>query len=205
RQQALALLVRREQQRRILLRDREIQHFRNERYRFAEFHSGKFQRALELDDALLLALVAVPTEALVENLGDGVEGRGLEELVARAFDPQVGVILDAGAKLIDQPRLADPGLTHHQRDLPLALARPLPSAEQQAHLVVAPNERRHGACGGSMRAPTHRARLNHAIKLERTRDTLELLSAAILDHEQARNQALRRGGGHYGAPRGAAL
>jgi hypothetical protein len=54
----------------------------------------------------------------------------LEKLLARAFDPQVRVGRDTGAKLLQQARLADPRLAEDEHDLPLALAHALPAAQQ---------------------------------------------------------------------------
>jgi hypothetical protein len=46
-----------------------------------------------------------------------MEGRALGKLLARAFYPEVAVILDACAELLDQARFSDPRLAHHEHDL----------------------------------------------------------------------------------------
>jgi len=48
------------------MRDWQAEHFGNQRHRFAKPETSKFQVTLELRDALFGALVASPTQALVE-------------------------------------------------------------------------------------------------------------------------------------------
>jgi len=114
-----------------------------------------------------------------------VEGRVHRELLTCALDPEAGLILDAGAELFDQTRLADPRLTHDERELTFTPASAFPTAEQQPHLVVAPDERSLGGVSGPVSLPPRGGWLNHSIKLKRMRDALERRRAAILDHEQA--------------------
>src|SRR5215470_16854106 len=97
----------------------------------------------------------------------------------------MGLIHNPRAQLFDQTRLADPRLTHNERELTFTLASAFPTAKQQAHLVVAPDERSLGGGSGTAGPPTRGGWLNHSIKLKRMRDALERLRAAILYYEQA--------------------
>ena len=93
-------MVRRKYQRRVFVRDWKAEHLGNERHRFAKPETRKFQVTLEVRDALLGALVASPTQALVEYLSYGVKRCALRELVSGALHPQMGIVADAAAELI---------------------------------------------------------------------------------------------------------
>src|SRR5215472_12273933 len=117
----------------------------------------------------------------------------------------MGLIHNPRAQLFDQTRLADPRLTHNERELTFTLASAFPTAEQQAHLVVAPDERSLGGVSSAVSLPPRGVWLNHSIELKRMRDALERLRAAILDHEQAGNELMDRGADDYRVALGGAL
>src|SRR3712207_6959288 len=52
-----------------------------------------------------------------------------------------GFVRQPFAERADQARLADPGLAGEQRDLTLAVFRPLPALEEEAQLVRTPDQR----------------------------------------------------------------
>ena len=51
-------------------------------------------------------------------------------------------LAEPGAKLLDQPRLADARLADNQRELTFARARALPSPAEQIEFLLATDERR---------------------------------------------------------------
>ena len=196
-QQPLAPLVGCEHQRGVFVRARQVEQLGDERHRFAKLEPRFFQPALELGQALGGTFVATPAQALLEYLGHGVKRGILGELLAGAFDPQVRFISELRAELLDQARLADARLPHHQHQLALTLARPLPAAKEQVEVIFAPHEGRQAAPRGPVRAPAHHGGLDDPIELERMLNPFKLLGTAILDHEPARDQLLHRGGNHH--------
>jgi len=68
-------------------------------------------------------------------------------------------LAERGAKLLDQPRLADAGLADNERELPLALTRALPAPAQMFELLLAPDEGRERARAA---APASATRANDA-------------------------------------------
>src|ERR1700676_2887527 len=99
---------------------------------------------------------------------------------------------DLFVEALHEARFADAGLADDQRHLTFTFERTLPSIHQRAQFVFAPDERSQ-ATGRSRHVETsaRSARPDYAIELERPFDALEFLRAAILDHEQARNQPMR--------------
>ena len=90
-------------------------------------------------------------------------------------------LAEPGAKLLDQPRLADAGLADHKRELALAFARALPTPTEQIELLLASDERRQR----SLTRPTAgAARADDAIERQRRCYALERMRAAVLRDKQ---------------------
>ena len=101
---------------------------------------------------------------------------------------------------LHQARFADPRLAHDQRHLAFTIEGALPSIHQQAQFVLAPDEwSQPTRCRGCFEPPSHSAGPDYPVKLDRPFDPLERLRPAILDHEQPRDQSMRRGGYQHGA------
>ena len=83
-------------------------------------------------------------------------------------------------KLLDQARLADAGLTDHERKLALAFNRPFPAPAQEVKLLRAPNERSERA---GAEAPAA-ARAHDPVECDRRRRAFELVRPALLNHEK---------------------
>jgi hypothetical protein len=108
----------------------------------------------------------------------------------------MGIVPDAPTEFLDQARLPDSWLTHHQHELALAVARMLPATQKQAHIVFAPNERRQGARRATGRVSAHHRRSDGPRELNRILDALKLMRAAIFDYEQSRNELVHCRGNH---------
>ena len=74
------------------------------------------------------ALVAAPTQPLVQNLRNRTERRVRVRVLACAFAPKVRGAFDAPAELLDQARFADFRLSDHQHKLAVTFAGPEPAA-----------------------------------------------------------------------------
>src|SRR5215831_9319137 len=104
-----------------------------------------------------------------------MEGSALEELFAGALDPQVRIVPDARAEFFNKARLPDSRLTHYQHELALTVAHTLPATEEQAHVVLAPHERREGARCATGRAPPYHRGSDGLIELNGMLDALKLV------------------------------
>ena len=82
----------------------------------------------------------VRAEAVAAPFGDRMQRRILQQLRRRPFDPGVRRVGEFAAKLLDQTRLADAGLTDNQRELALAFVRALPAPGEKTELLLAPDE-----------------------------------------------------------------
>ena len=101
---------------------------------------------------------------------------------------------------LHQARFADARFADDQRHLALAIEHALPSIHQQAQFVLAPDERRQSTRSrGRFEPPAHSARLDYAVEPDRPFDAFERLRAALFDHEQPRDQPMRRIGDHHRA------
>jgi hypothetical protein len=89
--------------------------------------------------------------------------------------------------------------------LTLSAARTLPAAQQQPRLLLASDEGGQDPSGGAGDAPAHHAGLNHAIELDRTRDTLERLRAEILDNEPTGDELIDCGADDHRVALGSGL
>jgi hypothetical protein len=107
--------------------------------------------------------------------------------------------LQSSAQLAHEPRFADPGLAGQQHDLPLAVLRLRPAAQEQRNLLLAADQ---GRQSGGM------ARLKPALRLALARDpphgqrfgkTLEALRPEVVELEQAADQPPCRLADHDGA------
>jgi hypothetical protein len=87
-----------------------------------------------------------------------------------------------GAKLLDQPRLADARLADDQRQLAFAGTRALPAPAEQIELLLAADERRQRPRAAP---PAAAARAHDAIEGKRFRHALEVMRASVLRDEQA--------------------
>ena len=99
---------------------------------------------------------------------------------------------DVRTKFLNQARFPDSRLACHQHELTLAVARPFPATEQQAHIVLTPDEWCQGTGRGTADAPASGCGLDCPIETDRTLDALELMRTSILDEEQARYQFVHR-------------
>jgi hypothetical protein len=107
---------------------------------FRGVETDQLQRAFEIGEALIGGKLRA--EPLAAPFGERMQGRVLQELRRGPFDPGVRRLPETGAKLLDEPRFADPRLADDQRELAFARARTLPAPPQKIELFLAPDERR---------------------------------------------------------------
>jgi hypothetical protein len=92
----------------------------------------------------------------------------------------VRCLAEAGAKLFDQPRLAQARLADDERKLTLALARPLPAPAEKIELFLPPDEGRQRSRAATSAGA---ARSNDAIKRDRLQYAFKLVRATVLCDE----------------------
>ena len=138
RRQLLAAQFFRRKLRCAFLRQRDVDQRREQGRIFVGVEADQAQRILEIGEAPVARLIRA--EALAAPFGDRVQRRVLQELRRRPFDPGVRRLAERRAKLLDETRLADAGFADDQRELALAIARPLPAAAQQSELILAADE-----------------------------------------------------------------
>src|SRR5208282_6754183 len=107
-------------------------------------------------------------------------------------------------ELLNQARFADSRLARNQHHLSLAVEHPFPSIPQQPQFLLPADERRQYPPTG-MKPAAHTAELDDTIKLDRLRDSLELMRAAILYREHPRHQPMRIRRDKHGVGRGRSL
>jgi hypothetical protein len=131
-----------------------------------------------------------------------MQRRILQQLRRRPLHPSVGRFTKPGAKLVDQPRLADAGLADDERELPFAFARALPAPGEKIEFLLASNEGRQRPCAA---APAAAARAHDAIERHGRRRALQGVRAAVFRHEQTSGLALDGRGDEDRAGIGGAL
>src|SRR5271167_1528841 len=127
-------------------------------------------------------------KALLKHVSDRIQGRVLEIRRADAFEPDMRGRGQSLAKLAHQARLADSRFTHDRHNLPLAIARPLPAIPQKPRFIVTSKKGRKTVYHRRSQTISRTAQPHDSIQLDRFGDSLNLMSAALLYHEQARNQ-----------------
>src|ERR1700722_12196825 len=109
---------------------------------------------------------------------------------------------EPGAKLLDQPRLAEAGLADDQRELPLAAARALPAAHKDVEFLGAADQRRRRARAAS---PAAAAGAHDAVEVRLLSHAFQFMLALVLGDEQARDLPVHAARDPYFSGRGGAL
>ena len=172
-------------------RRRDVDKRRNERRMFGGIETDQLQCVLEIGEALARGRVGV-AETLAAPFGDRVQRRILQQLRRREFGPGVRRLAEARVKLLDEPRLADPGLADDLHELSLTGPRALPAPRQEVKLLRTPHQR---GWRSRAAAPPAAARAHDAIKRHRRRHALERVRADVLGDEQPGDLALHGCGG----------
>ena len=112
-------------------------------------------------------------------------------VVGRAVlaERRVRLVAEALAQRLDQARLADPGLTREQHDLAVAVPGPGPALEQDAELVLAPDQGRQVLPMQRLEPALGAALADHPEGGERLGKALEPGRTEIGQLEQATKQA----------------
>ena len=107
-----------------------------------------------------------------------------------------------GAKLFDEPGLADARLADDQHELSFARADAVPAPGENDELLLAPDEGRENPGAGPAAAAAY---AHDAIERHRRRHALELMRALVLGNEQPGDLPLHRRSDQHGSRLGRRL
>ena len=140
--------------------------------------------ASSLASLTLRRIVAVQASSPLDLVEDGVEGRVSMEGRAEVAQPRVRLDGDTLAQVLQEARLADAGLTGEQDDLPHTLAGPAPAVEQQAEIVLAPDQGRQVLPVESLEPALGRAGRHYPEGSDRVSKAGDLLRSQVREVEQ---------------------
>ena len=152
--------------------------------------SHQRERLIEIGEALVRRNLR-PAEPEPSPLGERMQRRVLQQLRGGPLDPGVRRLAEPGAKLLDEPRLAEARLADDLDELAFAAARPLEAPHQERQVVLAADERRERARPA---ASSGAARAHNSVERDRRRHALERMRALVLGDEEARDLPLHGGG-----------
>ena len=188
--QVLTLLTRRAELDRVAARvGSESEHRCQQRRDLRGIEARRHEPGIELVEASRRRIVGLPAERLCGHLREGGEGRVLSVRRAAAFEPDMILAGQPLTELVDEARLADPGLASDVHDLPAAATCARPGRVEHGELVPAADEPRSAAV----------RRLRRAIllgtddpqELERLGDAFDVRVPQRVDREHALDESQR--------------
>ena len=177
----------------MVVADREGEQL-GQRFHVSRRRGGRRQQRLQLLEPSRRRVVTREPGRALELGHERVQGTVLA--VRRAGVVQEGVRLVAEMLLHrrQQPRLADPRLAREQHHLALAALGPLPAPQQQAHLLLAPDQREQGRGVERLEPARRRADAEDPVRPDRLGEALGLDAAEIGALEEAADEPARAGG-----------